>query len=173
LFTLIRPALAALDHVYDFISQHDEDFGIFSDGLVEELRTIKAMLLLAGCDLGSPWSPVAFCSDACPSGFALSEAVFPVATIRQVARCRERWRFRGLADEAFLASPGPEFGVARLADWSRDEGLLAEYSAERSSSLPHARRGRPQRLGARALVDLEPRRLLLVKTASPRLILPI
>eukprot|EP00974_Lingulodinium_polyedra_P003012 282791-Lingulodinium_polyedra.AAC.1 len=42
--------------------------------LADEVRLLKGLVFLAGVDMGAAWAAVAYCSDACPSGFALHEA---------------------------------------------------------------------------------------------------
>ena len=92
-FMLLRPALSALDECYHFINRHGERFGTFDFVMINELRVISGLILLAEVHMGAPWSPVAYCSDSSLRGYELSEAhLFPEELI-QAGSYKERWRF--------------------------------------------------------------------------------
>ena len=94
-FMLLRPALACLDHLYRFVTKHGERFGTFTAEELCEIRTVKGLILLSGVDMGAPWASVAFCSDACLSGYSLAESVVTYNEVSAAASAKERWRFRG------------------------------------------------------------------------------
>eukprot|EP00972_Heterocapsa_arctica_P045680 6741192-Heterocapsa_arctica.AAC.1 len=58
--------------------------------------------------MAKPWSAIAYCTDACLSGWSLLEAALPLEQIMEAGRVRERWRFRPgeLADPATLIADG-------------------------------------------------------------------
>ena len=49
---------------------------------------------MAGIHMGAEWSGAAFASDACLSGYAVSEAKIGEKLARECGRLRERWRFK-------------------------------------------------------------------------------
>lgn len=53
-FMLLRPALAALDHVYRFAAAAGEHYAAFDRPLIVELRKIRGSVLLTGVDLAAP-----------------------------------------------------------------------------------------------------------------------
>ena len=99
-FMLLRPALSCLDRLYTFATTNKDRFARFSAAHCRELKVVKGLLLLTGVNMNAPCSSVAFCSDACPSGFALSEANMDFTELRAATTCKERWRFRGLVSKA-------------------------------------------------------------------------
>jgi len=60
-YMLLRPALAALDHMYRFVSKHRGGAGFFGPPLIEEIRTVRGLIFLAGVDMAARWSPLAYC----------------------------------------------------------------------------------------------------------------
>ena len=92
-FMLLRPALSALDECYHFINRHGERYGKFDFVMINELRVISGLILLAEVHMGAPWSPVAYCSDSSLRGYGLSEVhLFPEELIL-AGSYKERWRF--------------------------------------------------------------------------------
>ncbi|CAK0883490.1 unnamed protein product, partial [Prorocentrum cordatum] len=70
-FMLLRPALSALSSLYRIVhSSHD--YCKFDVEQLRELNLVKALIPLAGVDLGAPWHPWAYCSDASLWGYAVA-----------------------------------------------------------------------------------------------------
>ncbi|CAK0819575.1 unnamed protein product [Prorocentrum cordatum] len=119
-FMITRPALAALDEGYRFIAQHLDERAPLGRLLLDELRVVKGLLLLADVDLAAPWSRVVYCSDASGGelrgwagwpfavagngGYALHETACVDYEVMQAFRYRERWRFK--MEEEELVMPG-------------------------------------------------------------------
>eukprot|EP00959_Pyramimonas_sp_CCMP1952_P176924 3697940-Pyramimonas_sp.AAC.1 len=70
-FMLMRPALAILSSLYRVVYA-PSDYCHFDAEQLRELGLIKALIPLAGVDLGAPWHPWAYCSDASLWGYALA-----------------------------------------------------------------------------------------------------
>ncbi|CAK0836100.1 unnamed protein product, partial [Prorocentrum cordatum] len=138
-FMLMRPALAILSSLYR-VAYSDCDYCKFDVEQLRELGLVKALIPLAGVDLGAPWHPWACCSDASMWGHALATSKFEPDELRDIGAYRERWRFlaldrcsddpRGLpgaecstlasyaagaSDDAAFAGPGPWQLVVRGA----------------------------------------------------------
>ena len=92
-FMLLRPALAAMDHVYRYMDSNVHAFLRFPTDLVQEFRTLKGLIFLAVKSLGSPWSGMAYCSDACLSGYALAECDLGSKMTRHCGRMLEKCVF--------------------------------------------------------------------------------
>ena len=153
LFMLLRPALASLHLIYRFINQFGSEFASFSQPLRRELRTIRGLILLVGVDLALPWCEVAFCSDACPSGYAVSEARLPVATVSKIAAVREKWRFKQLTDQVLISHVADRLGQPCHFGAA---GTLADFAA--AAGPPPASSGASlcQRFGPRAIEEAGP-----------------
>ncbi|CAK0843119.1 unnamed protein product, partial [Prorocentrum cordatum] len=119
-FMITRPALAALDEGYRFIAQHLDERAPLGRLLLDELRVVKGLLLLADVDLAAPWSRVVYCSDASGGelrgwadwpfavagngGYALHETACVDYEVMQAFWYRERWRLK--MEEEELVMPG-------------------------------------------------------------------
>ncbi|CAK0888003.1 unnamed protein product, partial [Prorocentrum cordatum] len=102
-FMIMRPALAALDEGYRFIAQRLDERAPLGRLLLDELRVVKGLLLLADVDLAAPRSRVVYCSDA--SGGELRGWTACVDyEVMQALGYRERWRFK--MEEEELVMPG-------------------------------------------------------------------
>ena len=89
-FMLLRPALAAVDLLYGIAHRSGRAFTCFSPDTIAELRTIKGLIFLAGVQLNLPWAEVAYCSDACLSDYAVSEAQVSYEEAASAGLIRER-----------------------------------------------------------------------------------
>ncbi|CAK0841362.1 unnamed protein product [Prorocentrum cordatum] len=121
-----RPALAALDEGCRFIAQRLDERAPLGRHLLDELRVVKGLLMLADVDLAAPWSRVAYCSDASGGelrdwtswpfavagngGYALHETACADDEVMQAFKYRKRWRFK-MAEEELVAPGAPRDGV--------------------------------------------------------------
>ncbi|CAK0800544.1 unnamed protein product [Prorocentrum cordatum] len=125
-FVIARPALSALDEGRRFIAQRLDERAPLGRRLLDELRAVKGLLLLADVDLAAPWSRVVYCSDASGGelrgwtgwpfavagngGHALHEMACADYEVAQAFKYRERWRFKMEGEE--LVAPGaPSDGI--------------------------------------------------------------
>ena len=138
-----------MDLIYVFINSGPlMDFCFFSDDFLDELATIKGLVMLCGVHMRAPWSSTAFCSDACLTGFAIAQARLHPQEVAAAGRFRERWRFK-------LEEPARPEHVG----YGPPDGSLAIFSAAAGEarlgplgpSQPHSQRVNPRPL--RKLVD--------------------
>ncbi|CAK0816768.1 unnamed protein product, partial [Prorocentrum cordatum] len=109
---------------------------------LRELNLVKALIPLAGVDLGAPSHPWAYCSDASLWGYAVATSRFDPDELMDIGACRERWRF--LAVDRYADDPGgpPGFEVAVQAGFAAgaaDDSLIA------GMGQPPPGRGAPRR----------------------------
>ena len=131
-FMLTRPALAILSSLYRVVYS-DRDFCRFDGEQLRELGLAKALIPLAGVDLGAPWHPWAYCSDASMWGYALATSKFDLDELRDIGAFRERWRF--LALDRYADDPGDLPGA--------ECATLAGYAAGGDDDAAFAGLGRP------------------------------
>ena len=149
-FMLMRPALAILSSLYRVVySEHD--FCRFDAEQLRELRLAKALIPLAGVDLGASWHPWAYCSDASMWGYALATSKFDLDELRDIGAYRERWRF--LAIDRYAGDPGdlPGTECATLAGFAAGRDDDAAFAG---LGPPPPGRNAPRRRRA-ARVDIE------------------
>eukprot|EP00959_Pyramimonas_sp_CCMP1952_P159482 3335751-Pyramimonas_sp.AAC.1 len=93
-FMLMRPALAILSSLYR-VAYSDRDYCGFDAEQLRELGLVRALIPLAGVDLGAPWHPGAYCSGASMWGYALAAPKFEPDELRGIGACRalsaQRW----------------------------------------------------------------------------------
>ena len=128
-FMLCRPALSCLDLTYRFVARNLHKFARFSQAERAELLVAKGLVFLCQTDMAKPWSALAYCTDACMSGWAMLEAALPLDEIMEAGRVKERWRFRpgdpvDPVDLIADADVGWSSGIS--ADFARDRALLLE-----------------------------------------------
>ncbi|CAK0812661.1 unnamed protein product, partial [Prorocentrum cordatum] len=149
-FMLMRPALAILSPLYR-VAYSDCDYCKFDVEQLRELGLVKALIPLAGVDLGAPWHPWAYCSDASVWGYALATSKFEPDELRDIGAYRDRWRF--LALDRYSDDPGGLTGA--------ECSTLASYAAGASDDAafagldppPPGRSGPRRRRAAR--IDVE------------------
>lgn len=95
---MLRPcALSCLRRAYDFLRTPENGFRRFSAELLEELRTIRGLLMVSSVlDLGAPYLEGAMCGDASMKGCSLSYSSASLDEVEDACRLRERWRFKVL-----------------------------------------------------------------------------
>jgi len=116
-FMLLRPALSVLSALYRVVYSL-ADYCKFDVEQLRELNLVKALIPLAGVDLGAQWHPWAYCSDASLWGYAVAASRFDTDELRDIGAYRERWRF--LATDRYAVDPGdpPGSEVATLAGFA-------------------------------------------------------
>ena len=128
----------------------------------------EGFIFLAGANLAAPWSEISYCSDACPSGYALHEARLRAGLVVDLAAVREHWRFDDV-EPAFLdGRPLRDQGSRSFVPGLSSAALLPEL---RTASSPQPRhisvtvvRGDPRFSQQRGPSNLCPTR----RSSSPR-----
>ena len=120
-----RPAISIIQHFYGVVVEHGRRVDALSDFERQELFYLAAVLPLLGADLGVAPSPVALCTDACESGYAIRWSCATAAECFSLTAVRECWRFRPARPAAprHLATQDAEHGAADGAfdQWARDQ----------------------------------------------------
>ena len=132
-FSLLnRTALAVPQEIFEFIQVAGSSWIPVTPALRSELRVFAAILPLVFHDPCRRMSPLAFCSDASGAGYALHVSTLGGEVVADIARWRERWRFRDEDEPTYVApDPSPDF-VGRsaedhdicpvFADWVASQG---------------------------------------------------
>ena len=140
---LMRPALACLRSLYDFVSGAPvSEWRVLPAACRSELSVIKGLLLMAEVDLQAAPADIAFMSDASLKGYALYETLANEREVREMTRWRERVRFvsRPVEENAegdfkgTLAGPRTEPGVADFFELK--EGEARSAARARPTSRP-------------------------------------
>lgn len=138
-FMLLRPALAALDRLYHYSDPDSLKFVRFDSSALTELQTLRGLIFLAGVHMGARWCSVAFCTDACLSGYAVAEARLPLGEVVRAGAVRERWRFQPGREEVAGGSP------LQAATLAAAPAVASEFAPLVPLAAPCARyRGRPR-----------------------------
>ncbi|CAK0861131.1 unnamed protein product, partial [Prorocentrum cordatum] len=155
-FMLMRPALAVLSSLYRVVYAPG-DYCHFDAEQLRELGLVKALIPLAGVDLGAPWHPWAYCSDASLWGYALATSRFDESELRDIGAYRERWRFVAIDRHADDPGDPPGTEVATQAGFTAGSDDAAVFAgldlpprAGRSSPRLAARRSRAARVDVEA-----------------------
>ena len=88
-----RGLMGLLRHSYVFIEECYDRRARLWPSVVEELWWFRALMPLGVANFFSSWSPVAFATDACLTGYAVCQAELGVDEVRQAGCEDERWRF--------------------------------------------------------------------------------
>lgn len=113
---LLRPALFVLSRLYAYCRSGDFAYRRLTAEDAAELRLLRDLVLIAEVDMCAPWAPVAYCSDACPSGYALAVSTFDAAELEDVSRFREKWRFRQV--DPYADDIADDLGPGTSAEWT-------------------------------------------------------
>ena len=93
-FSIMRPGLSCLHHVYKFLYQGLDGRGHTIPNCVKrELRVVVGLIFLVEVDLGSPYSDIVYCGDSSSYGFCFQTTRASVAEQRNLFKFHERWRF--------------------------------------------------------------------------------
>ena len=128
-FMLCRPALSCLDLTYRFVARNLRKCAHFSQVERAELLVAKGFVFFCQTDMAKPWSALAYCTDACMSGWAMLEAALPLDEIMEAGRVKGRWRFRPgdpVDPVDLIADSGVGWSAGISADFARDRALLQE-----------------------------------------------
>ena len=87
-FMLCRPALSWFDHLYRFVACNLHTHARFSQAERVQIMEAKGLIFLCQNDMAKPWSAVAYCTDACLSGWSLLEAALPLSQVMEAGRGR-------------------------------------------------------------------------------------
>ena len=94
IFSLARPLLSALHRLYRSQTHPLDRWRRFSRADLAELRTLAGLVWLSECELGRPFSPVVFCSDATLRRCCVQCTTATFEEVKEATCFPERWRFR-------------------------------------------------------------------------------
>ncbi|CAK0802629.1 unnamed protein product, partial [Prorocentrum cordatum] len=95
---------------------------------LRELNLVKALILLAGVDLGARWHPRAHCSGASLRGYAVAASHIDADELRGIGAHRGRWRFFALDRCADDPGDPPSAEIAALAGFAASGGDDAAFA---------------------------------------------
>ena len=90
---LNRGLLSILRHIYVFIQENYLVRRSLWPSVVREIEIFRCLMVLGGADLRAGWDPRVYCTDACPSGYAVMERDLGSQEARGIGKEDERWRF--------------------------------------------------------------------------------
>ncbi|CAE7560259.1 UPF1 [Symbiodinium sp. CCMP2592] len=90
---LNRGLLSILRHIYVFIQENYLVRRRLWPSVVREIEVFRGAMVLGVADLRASWDPKVYCTDACPSGYAVLERHLGSSSAREVGKEDERWRY--------------------------------------------------------------------------------
>ena len=90
---LNRGLLSILRHVYVFIQKNYLVRRRLWPSVLREIEIFRNLMVLGAADLRAGWDPRIYCTDACPSGYAVLERYLGDSWSREVGKEDERWRY--------------------------------------------------------------------------------
>ena len=100
---LHRGLMGIMRHCYAFIERNYEVRTTLWGSVRQELYMFRHLMSLGQGSIKQEWGPTMYCTDACLSGYAVMSSVQGKATVREIGRNDERWRFR--LGEGYVNAP--------------------------------------------------------------------
>ena len=93
-FSICRPGLSCLHHVYKFIYRWlDGKAHVLPGSVKRELRMIIGLIPQVEVDMASPYNDTIYCGDSSSYGYCVQVSPSDAAEQRELFRFHERWRF--------------------------------------------------------------------------------
>jgi len=140
-FSLSRAALSAMRHVYGFVDRTESGWRRFDEQTLAELNLIKGLVFVsAEVSLDQPPCAVALVGDASLQGYSLLLTDVTAEEVEEVARYREKWRFREEEVTGRRAEEQPRRAALVRPNLGLHRELLGRFSVEASRAAgPPAR----------------------------------
>ena len=123
-FMLRREALVCITRLYAFVTYHTDNLmRPFTKPIYDELKILQGLVFISATkNLDLLFHPVSFCGDASKLGYSLAAQNLPPLKLRDLARHRERWRFKRV-EQSLVDSE-----VTRQGSWEPLKSLDSEFT---------------------------------------------